>query len=144
MRPPDLPAVMLIERRSFTAPWEETTFHALMRRPSAALLVAEAEGRLVGYAVLWFAADEGELGDLAVHPEARRRGVGREIVRACLEEARRRGARSLFLEVRSSNLAARGLYEGMGFRTVGLRKAYYASPVEDAVVMRLDVQNSVR
>lgn len=135
---------MRIERRSFAVPWEEVTFHALMRRPSARLLVAEADERVLGYAVLWFSADEGELGDLAVHPDVRRRGVGRRLVHACLNEARRRRARSLFLEVRSSNLAARGLYQALGFHVVGLRKSYYRSPVEDAVVMRLDVQDSTR
>ena len=60
MRMGDLDEVMLIERRSFSAPWEESTFRGLMRRPSAALLVAEVDDTLLGYSVMWFAADEGE------------------------------------------------------------------------------------
>ncbi len=144
MWPADIPDVMRIERRSFSMPWQDSTFHALMRRPSACLLTAEANGDVVGFAVLWFAADEGELGDLAVDPECRGRGIGRALVARSIEEATLRGARTLFLEVRDSNEAARGLYESAGFEMVGRRADYYSGPREDACVMRLVLQNSVR
>jgi GNAT superfamily N-acetyltransferase len=73
MWPADIPDVMRIERQSFGMPWQESTFRALMRRPSASLLTAEVDGTVVGFSVLWFAADEGELGDIAVDPEYRGR-----------------------------------------------------------------------
>ncbi len=129
MRPDDLAEVMIIERRSFATPWEERTFRGLMRRPSAALMVAEVEGRVEGFAVIWFAADEGELGDLAVRPERRRAGIARELLRRSIDEAERRHIRSLYLEVRASNLAARRLYESAGFHVAGVRKDYYSTPV---------------
>ncbi len=135
---------MLIERRSFTAPWEESTFRGLMRRPSAALLVAESEERVVGFSVLWFIADEGELGDLAVLPELRGRGVGHLLLERSVREAAERKIRVLYLEVREGNADARRLYERAGFEVVGVREDYYVSPVEDAVVMRLNVQDSPR
>ncbi len=144
MRPADLDAVMLIERRSFGAPWEESTFRGLMRRPSATLMVAELDERIVGFAVLWFAADEGELGDLAVHPDLRELGIGAELVRWCVQEARDRGTRHLFLEVREGNPSARRLYERAGFETVGVRERYYSTPTEDAIVMRLDLHDLSR
>lgn len=148
MRPADLPSVMRIERRSFSMPWQETTFRALMRRPSAALLTAElaeqAATTVVGFSVLWFAADEAELGDLAVDPEFRGRGIGSFLLEASIETARRRGAEVLYLEVRESNRAARALYDGRGFQTVGRRPGYYSEPREDACVMRLDLQNEAR
>lgn len=115
-----------------------------MRRPSAALIVAEIEGRVAGYAVLWFAADEGELGDLAVLTELRSRGIGAGLVGRSIEEAAHRGARWLYLEVREGNHGARRLYERAGFHTVGLRRKYYSEPVEDAIVMRLDLQDVPR
>lgn len=144
MRPADIPDVMQIERQSFGMPWQESTFRALMRRPSASLLTAVASDKVVGFSVLWFAADEGELGDLAVDPEHRGHGIGRTLLERSIEEARLRGARSLYLEVRESNEAARALYDTAGFETVGRRTGYYSGPREDACVMRLNLQNSAR
>lgn len=144
MRPADLDAVIIIERRSFTAPWEEQTFRGLMRRPSAALFVAEVDADVVGYSVSWFAADEAELGDLAVHPDWRGMGVGQALLQHSVTEAIRRQTQFLYLEVREGNAAARRLYERAGFEVVGLRRKYYAEPPEDAVVMRLTLQDSAR
>jgi len=135
----DVPQVLHIERRSFSIPWQEPTFRGLLRRRSASLLVAEDAGTIVGYAVLWYAADEAELGDLAVHPEARRQGLGRWILDRSLLEAGRRGAEQVVLEVRASNAEARRLYEKAGFDTVGVRPSYYSEPVEDAILMRRSV-----
>jgi ribosomal-protein-alanine N-acetyltransferase len=144
MRPADLRSVMVIERRSFTAPWEEATFRGLMRRPSAALLVAERESEVVGYSVTWFAADEAELGDIAVLPELRGLGLGRLLLDESIALARERGTRSLYLEVREANRVARELYRSAGFEVAGVRKQYYKEPVEDAIVMRLDLDRKVR
>lgn len=137
MRREDLPAISEIERASFPTPWSEATFRGLLGRANAALLVAETEeGELLGHAALWTAGPEAELGDLAVRPEARGRGVGRTLLRAALDEAERRGARTIFLEVRESNAPARGLYEAAGFAVVDRRAGYYDRPREDALVMR--------
>jgi len=136
MRLSDLPSVLHIEQRSFSIPWQESTFRGLLRRRSSALMVAEDAGVLVGYAVLWFAADEAELGDIAVLPEARNRGLGRWILEGALREAGRRGAEQVYLEVRDGNADARRLYEKAGFETVGTRPSYYSEPVEDAILMR--------
>jgi [ribosomal protein S18]-alanine N-acetyltransferase len=144
MRPGDLADVMRIERTSFTMPWRESTFRGLMRRPSAALSVAEVEEVLAGFSVVWFAADEAELGDLAVEPAFRRRGVARALLARVLAECAARGARTLYLEVRESNAAARALYERAGFEMVGRRREYYTAPREDACVMRLLLQDSAR
>ncbi|MDT8436066.1 MAG: ribosomal protein S18-alanine N-acetyltransferase [Gemmatimonadota bacterium] len=144
MRSDDLPAVMHIERTSYTQPWEERSFRALMRRPSADLTVAEADGAVAGFSVTWTVADEAELGNLAVADGWRRRGVGRALLAGVVAHVRARGVRALFLEVRESNEAARRLYEREGFRTVGRRRRYYALPVEDAIVMKLEVYRSPR
>lgn len=148
MRRADLAEVLRIENACFSVAWSERTFRGLLARSNASLVVAQEEtrpgGPILGYAVLWVAGGEAELGDLAVDPRARRRGVGSALLAATLEEAARRGAQAVLLEVRESNRAARSLYEGEGFRVVGLRSRYYLRPVEDALVMRREVGAPVR
>lgn len=136
MRSSDVAEVVYIENRSFRVPWSESTFKSLLRQPHASLFVAEAAGEVVGYAAVWFVADEAELGDLAVHPDHRRRGIGALLLGRALEEARGRAIRVLYLEVRAGNEDARRLYERSGFEVVTVRRGYYSQPVEDALVMR--------
>ena len=144
MRESDLPRVTQIEERSFGAPWSESTFRGLMRRPSACLIVAEGVDEVVGFFAMWFAAGKAELGDLVVHPTYRRKGVGGKLLARALGEARQRAAKTVFLEVRESNTAARALYEAVGFSVLTIRKGYYSMPEEDAVVMRLELVENVR
>lgn len=135
MREADLPRVVEIERSSFTMPWSEGTFRGLLRRGDAALVVAEADGELIGHAIFWAVLAQGELGDIAVIPEWRDRGIGTRLLYEIFERAKGRGVRELYLEVRISNEAAQRLYERHGFRRVGRRPGYYSRPKEDALVM---------
>ncbi|MCZ6477330.1 MAG: ribosomal protein S18-alanine N-acetyltransferase [Gemmatimonadetes bacterium] len=142
MRRRDVPEVMEIERGSFSAPWSAFTFRSLLRRRNAVLLVAEEGERIAGYAVLWIASNVAELGNLAVRPAFRGQGTGRALLDEALREAAAEGARTVVLEVRESNEAARQLYAGAGFRIVGVRSDYYVSPREDALVMRIRLDSS--
>jgi ribosomal-protein-alanine N-acetyltransferase len=136
----DLDRVMEIERDCFSTPWKDSTFRGLLRRTDTDLVGAEDDARrLVGYAVAWTVVDQSELGNVAVAEEARGAGIGRALVEAIVERVRARGSRECFLEVRESNAVAQGLYDDMGFEVVGRRRAYYALPTEDALVMRLFV-----
>jgi len=140
MRAMDLPQVLDIEAASFATPWSSRTFLNLLRRPNAALFVAEdSTRRVLGYAVVWFAGPEGELGDVAVRTERRRVGIGSALVERVLAEASERGATEVYLEVRESNESARRLYARLGFEVVGRRASYYADPVEDALLMKVSV-----
>jgi len=134
----DLPEVVAIEHASFPSPWSERTFRNLLRRRNTDMIVACSPlGDVVGYAVTWFAGAEAELGDLAVHPAARRNGVGQTLLDAAVRAAVGRSADAIFLEVRVSNEGARALYRDAGFRETGVRPGYYVDPSEDAIVMRL-------
>lgn len=135
-REPDLDAVCEIERRSFPLPWTRRQFSDLHAHPAGfGWVAARRDGRLVGYAVGWVAADEAELADLAVSEESRDQGIGAVLVRAFAREAGVRGARRLYLEVRVSNERAQRFYDRLGFGVVGRRTAYYRNPREDALAM---------
>lgn len=137
MRGEDVPAVVEIERRSFSQPWEPRTFRRLLAAGRARAWTAAA-GRVVGYAVLWRVGRAARLANLAVAPGSRRRGTGRRLVRTALEAAGARGAERVTLEVRESNGPARALYRDAGFRLVGRRPDYYRRPPEDALVLGID------
>lgn len=137
----DLPAVLSIERRAFSIPWRENSFLELLKRDDTDLIAAVSGGVPIGYIACWTVLDEAELGNLAVAPDWRGAGVARTLVRRARERVRARGARQWFLEVRESNGAARKLYQSFGFEQVGRRRAYYSRPVEDALVMRLDLSS---
>ena len=138
----DLARIVEIERSSFSTPWRSSTFEGLLRRTDTDLIGATIEGRLVGYAITWTILDQAELGNVAVAPEARRRGLGRLLVEAALRRVRQRGARECFLEVRESNVGARRLYESLGFSPIGRRRRYYSEPTEDALVLRAPLSPS--
>ena len=140
MTPMDVPTVVDIERASYTIPWSEATFRGLLRRRDAEMIIADADGTIIGYAAFWCVVDQGELGNVAVDARWRGAGIGARLVEEVLHRAARRGVREVFLEVRPSNAVARRLYEQLGFRPVGRRRNYYQAPVEDAIVLRRPVE----
>jgi len=134
----DLNDVAALERQCYADPWPAGAFAALPDNPRVFFAVARraGSGALVGYAIAWYVLDEGELANLAVAPHDRRRGIGRTLLGAVVADAVDREVRELYLEVRQSNAAARQLYAAHEFEEVGRRKAYYRSPVEDALILR--------
>ena len=136
----DLPVVLEIERRSFAQPWSRGFFEKELATPFARLVVAVEEAgprpRVVGYTCRWRVTDEVHLLNVAVHPEHRGLGHGREMVTAVIAEAQGARARVVYLEVRAGNVVARRLYRQLGFRDLGLRRGYYG-PGQDAIVMEL-------
>ena len=123
-----------IEREVFSDPWSANDFTECVST-GVPFLVAERRGVVAGYVVAHSAADEGEILNLGVAAAHRRHGIGRELVERALAELTARGVRTVYLEVRASNAAARRLYEALGFAEVGRRTRYYRRPVEDAVVL---------
>lgn len=132
----DLDEVLAIEAQSFEDPWTADQFAAeLGGDHSQAELLRDPHGALLGFAIYRSAADEVEIHHLAVAREHRWRGVGSELVERIVAWASERSCRAIFLEVRRSNQAAIALYERHAFRPVTVRKGYYASDGEDAIVM---------
>ena len=107
-----------------------------------ALVACDAEsGLVVGFAVASLVPPEGELETVGVASEFQRQGIGRRLVNEIGKNFRLRGVTKVLLEVRDSNLAARGLYRSLGFIEMNRRVSYYTDPIEDAVLMRLDVED---
>lgn len=134
----DLDAIRDIEVRAFGDPWSRDSFASLLHERLVLFAVAVDDAqRVAGYVVAWFVAGEGEIGNVAVDPALRGRGIGRQLLEHAIVDARRRGVGQIYLEVRESNAAARRLYEQRGFSAIGRRRRYYRNPVEDALVLRL-------
>ena len=127
----DIPGIIEIEKASFSLPWGEEVFGEKLD----SLLAAKIEGRVAAYILFEKIADELHIIRLAVHPEFRRRGIAKNLVETVLEQTRGSGVKSVYLEVRESNLASKKLYESLGFDIIGKRKSYYTNPDEDALIM---------
>lgn len=134
----DLGVIAAIEAASFADPWSEAEFASVLETPHTIFLVAETgkKSGIVGYVIAMAVLDQAEILNVAVAPENRGAGLGGGLLDAALLEVERRGAESVFLEVRVSNVAARALYASRGFVEVSRRKNYYRTPVEDALVMQ--------
>ncbi len=138
----DVPSMAMIELVAFSDPWPASAFAELLPMAHSRIAVAvDASGLLLGYCVLLSAADEGEIANIAVLPAARGRGIGARLLDETVAAATEAGVSQLFLEVRTSNDAARGLYASRGFVPVGRRIAYYREPLEDALVLRRQAEN---
>ena len=136
MRMADIAAVLEIERLSFSAPWPSYAFEQeLTTNRLARYLVARSDDRVVGFAGILVMVDEAHVTTFGVHPDHRRRGVGRQILLRLAELAIELGTVRMTLEVRVSNQPAQALYRSFGFRVAGRRVAYYSDDGEDALVM---------
>ena len=142
-RADDVAAIVAIEREAFTDPWSPRSFREAIANPAVYVARAESgDGSTLGYVVAWFAADEGEIANLAVAPAGLGQGIGRALLDAALIEAARRAASAVYLEVRAANARARRLYRSRGFEEIGRRRGYYRRPVEDAIVLRRLLETS--
>jgi [ribosomal protein S18]-alanine N-acetyltransferase len=136
----DLSQILEIERLSFAQPWSLTSFRRELSLPFSRLTVATPNGAPLPVAFMcrWLVADESHILNIAVHPEHRRSGVGGQLLREVIVEAKAKGVRLMTLEVRRTNVAARGLYRKFYFEERRLRRNYYG-PGEDALVMELSL-----
>ena len=138
--PADAMPIVEIERRCFSDPWSENSFREALESPWTFGLVAQNARGIAGYLIAREVAGTGEVLNLAVDPDSRRRGVARALLRAGLAALRKRRVQEVFLEVRESNQSAQALYLSYGFRPVGQRAGYYRNPKEDALVLWLPLE----
>jgi [ribosomal protein S18]-alanine N-acetyltransferase len=133
----DLPSLMAVEEDALTAGhWSLEQYQSAWREfgPQRMLLVIEQDSTIQGFLVARAVDQEWEIENLAIATSVRRRGLGTRLLGHFLNLVRRQSEASVFLEVRESNRAARGLYEHCGFIESGRRLNYYRNPKEDAVL----------
>jgi ribosomal-protein-alanine acetyltransferase len=130
----ELPALAaLCEERSWSekniasALADKSAFHFLLRRAG--------DGTLCSFVLARFVIDVLDIDKVGTHPDFRRRGCARILIRHALREAKKRGGKVAFLEVRAGNTAARECYQSVGFQVDSVRKGYYNAG-EDAIVMK--------
>jgi [ribosomal protein S18]-alanine N-acetyltransferase len=125
------------------AQWHRDDYSRLADDPYGMVLVAELASvepsEAVGFAAFYRVIDEAELRNLAVQPTYQRQGIARALLREGTRKLGESGVRRIFLEVRASNHAALEFYTSLQFRLLSTRNDYYQNPVEDALVMALDI-----
>jgi [ribosomal protein S18]-alanine N-acetyltransferase len=138
-----LPSILRIERESFSDPWSEDAFLGMIDSPLALLSVAlDDDDRVIGYAAATGAWEDGELLNIAVDASARGKGIGGALLDWAIEALREQLVDRVFLEVRESNVAAIALYQSRGFAEVSVRRNYYRGPVENAMVLKLELRTA--
>ncbi|MBF0567574.1 MAG: ribosomal protein S18-alanine N-acetyltransferase [Nitrospirae bacterium] len=141
MAGPDMARVIEIEKLSFSHKWSLNDFISELLHPESICKTArpvDGSGITIGYICVRMMVDEAHILKLAVHPAFRQRQVGSLLVRHIRDEVLRDFKGKVILEVRVSNIAAIRLYDSLGFKSLYIRRRYYAEPEEDAVVMSLD------
>ncbi len=130
----DIDEVFVLETACFSHPWTKNMFADELKQKTTTYMVAEKDGKIVGYMGMYQAADEGNVTNIAVLPEYRRLGIASALLDSFIKLCIDKKLCFLTLEVRKSNIGAISLYKKFGFKEVGLRPKYYDNS-EDAVLM---------
>lgn len=133
-----LPAIAALERAVFPHPWSEKALELLCGEAAFGFAAVEGDA-VVAYGGLLTVLDEGQVTNIATHPDHRRRGLGECVLKALLEKATQKGLSFVTLEVREGNAPAIALYQKLGFSVVGRRPRFYTAPVEAALLMQCDL-----
>ncbi len=133
--PDHLQGAASLEKLCFASPWSAQSLELLTNDGIGVGYLLIEEGEVVAYGGMLITVDEGQVTNIAVHPDHRRKGYGAAITRALLRHAKDAKLDSVSLEVRASNEAAIALYRVAGFAEAGRRKGFYTKPTEDALVM---------
>jgi len=136
MSPNDMPEVTSIERACFEFPWSEIEFLHSLQIQSSVCVVAEQEGRVVGFMVYELGRKRIQLLNFATTPECRRQGVGGKMAARLIGKLSHKHRTRISLEVRETNLSAQLFFRSLGFRAIRILHDYYDDTPEDAYLMQ--------
>jgi ribosomal-protein-alanine N-acetyltransferase len=140
MKEEDIDTILDISSLSFSVCWSKDSYIQELTNPIARYLVAKIDNKVVGFIGTWIVLDESHITNIAVHPNHRKQGIASNLLKKFLDYCKSQGCIAYTLEVRSSNKAARALYENHNFKQDGVRKGYYEDNKEDAIIMWLREQ----
>ena len=132
----DAPRLCEIEKECFSLPWSEKSLSDFIENQNTEMLVAEDNDGIIGYAGAYLLVDEADIANIAVTARARRRGVASKLLNELETALCRHNINSATLEVRQSNFNAITLYSAKGYEQIAVRRGYYLSPREDAIIMK--------
>lgn len=135
MKAEDAAAVAEIEYQTFPDHWSQNAVLDTLSNPQTVCLLAEKAGKAAGYLLAYLAGGEAEIARIAVSEGLKRQGIGKKLLQLLEETCKERQVGRLLLDVRESNREARAFYQKMAFQEDGVRKGFYQSPAEDAVLM---------
>lgn len=131
----DIDEVLNISDLSLKESWSRDSFFNELSNPVAKYLIAKVNDKVVGFAGIWTVLDEGQITNIAVHPDFRNIKIGSALVEGLISNLNEWKLNSITLEVRKSNIPAQNLYKKYGFKEEGLRKRFYSDNKEDAIIM---------
>lgn len=133
----DVKHIATLEGRVFSDAWTMQGITETFKQPQAFLTVGEEKGIIVGYCIVYYVLEEGEIARIAVDEKLRRQGVGRGLLDYTMTCCREIKLQRVLLDVRESNAAARAFYASYGFEEDGMRKNFYDNPKEHAILMSM-------
>lgn len=139
MREEDLADVARLEKEIFSDPWSENAIRESMEQSQTLLLSALEDGVLVGYLIVYYVLEDGEIARIAVESDFHRNGVASRLMKELAFICADNGVNKLLLDVRESNESAKAFYKKKGFVLDGVRKNYYTNPTENAILMSLEL-----
>ena len=131
-----IPQIEALERECFSMPWTAELLQSQLKDAQHEFIAAvTSDGSVLGYVGMMYVLDEGYISNVAVSPDYRRQGIADALIARLCTICETLGLSFVTLEVRAGNAPAIALYKKHGFERVGLRKAYYERPKEDALIM---------
>ncbi len=135
MEKKDIEAVYRIEVQSFRTPWSKQSLTGELHNRVAHYLVMEQDDAIIGYCGMWVLFDEAHITNIAIDPQFRGKGFGKQLLYAAMQTAYDFDACKMTLEVRETNAVAQAMYAKFDFTQQGYRKRYYEDTGEGALLL---------
>ena len=140
----DMPEVLDIEKSSFEFPWSEEDFIRCLRQRNCIGMVAEYDERVVGFMIYELHKNQLHVLNFSVRPDARRRGVGQQMINKLIGKLSQQRRNRIVLEIRETNLAAQLFFRNSDFMAMSVLRDYYDDTTEDAYVMQYRYKADVK